>query len=42
MGEGATYGINGNFAAPKKRFSINLVIRQRQNFVWVYISDSIV
>ena len=34
--EGPTFGINGNFGLPEKKFSINLV-KQTQIFAWVCI-----
>ena len=39
LGEGPTYGINGNFGSPKKKF---ILLKQTQNFVWVYIKMLII
>ena len=36
LGEGNTFGINACFGAPAKSLALTL-IRQRQNFAWVYI-----
>ena len=35
LGEGPTYGINGSFGWPEKKFKINFT--WTQNFSWVYI-----
>ena len=43
LGDGDTFGIDGRFGAPEKTFSINnLVVKQRQNFAWVYIIMGII
>ena len=36
VGEGPAYDINGCFGSPKKKFCI-ILIKQTQNFAWVYI-----
>ena len=36
LGEEDTFGINENFGAPEKKFSINSS-KANQNFAWVYI-----
>ena len=36
LGEGPTYGINGSFGPPKKSLVL-ILLKQTQNFVWVYI-----
>ena len=39
LGEGPTYGINRSFGSPKKKF---ILLKQTQNFVWVYIKMLII
>ena len=39
LGKGPTYGINGSFGSPKKKF---ILLKQTQNFVWVYIKMLII
>ena len=41
LGEGDTFGINGSFGAPEKKL-ILILVKQRQNFVWVCITIVII
>ena len=39
LGEDPTFGINGRFSASEKKL-IYILIKQRQNFAWVYNNDN--
>ena len=41
FGESRTYGINGSFASPEKKVSINFS-KAKKKFVWVYIIKVII
>ena len=41
LGQGPTYGINGNVVSPKKKFRINFS-KGKQNFASVYITVMII